>query len=180
MKIKKVSGTAVLTGNVVDSLEDNSSTNAPSQRAVNEAISTLKEIATFYLTNNFTGSGTSITKIPLTEKVSNKKEEDSSFILQSDGTIKIIKDCDLEISCVGTFGSFTLDIVRRVGIVDSSNQWLTQFMTYHGGYISFSATPVYYRATANSILKFALKQDSEGNFSLTNGKHLTHMTIKEI
>ena len=36
MKIKKVSGTAVLNGNVVDSLEDNSTINAPSQRAVNE------------------------------------------------------------------------------------------------------------------------------------------------
>lgn len=38
MKIKKISGTAVLDGNVVDSLDDNSTTNAPSQRAVNEAI----------------------------------------------------------------------------------------------------------------------------------------------
>lgn len=34
--IIKVSGTASLTGNVVDSLEENSTTNAPSQRAVNE------------------------------------------------------------------------------------------------------------------------------------------------
>ena len=38
MKIKKISGTAILNGNVVDSLEDNSTTNAPSQRAVNEAL----------------------------------------------------------------------------------------------------------------------------------------------
>ena len=38
MKIKKAYGTAILTGNVVDGLEDNSSTNAPSQRAVNEAV----------------------------------------------------------------------------------------------------------------------------------------------
>ena len=38
MKIKKTYGTAILTGNVVDGLEDNSSTNAPSQRAVNEAL----------------------------------------------------------------------------------------------------------------------------------------------
>jgi hypothetical protein len=36
--IIKASGTAILTGNVVDSLEGNSITNAPSQRAVNEAI----------------------------------------------------------------------------------------------------------------------------------------------
>lgn len=36
MKIKKVSGTAILNGNVVDSLEGNSTTNAPSQRAVQE------------------------------------------------------------------------------------------------------------------------------------------------
>ena len=36
MKIKKAYGTAILNGNVIDSLEDNSSTNAPSQRAVNE------------------------------------------------------------------------------------------------------------------------------------------------
>ena len=38
MKIKKVSGTSILNGNVIDSLEDNSSTNAPSQRAVNEVL----------------------------------------------------------------------------------------------------------------------------------------------
>lgn len=38
MKIKKTYGTAILTGNVVDSLDDNSTTNAPSQRAVNEAL----------------------------------------------------------------------------------------------------------------------------------------------
>lgn len=38
MKIKKVSGTAVLKGNVVDNLTDNSTENAPSQRAVNEAL----------------------------------------------------------------------------------------------------------------------------------------------
>lgn len=143
-------------------------------------IRNLKEIATFYLTDSFTGNGTSIIKIPLTEKESNKEEENSSFILQSDGTIKITKDCDLEISCMGTFGSFTENLIRRVGIIDSSDQWLTQFMTYHTAYISFSPTPVYYRATANSILKFALKQDSAGDFSLTNGKHLTHLTIKEI
>lgn len=36
MKIKKVSGTAILNGNVVDSLAGNSTTNAPSQRAVRE------------------------------------------------------------------------------------------------------------------------------------------------
>lgn len=38
MKIKKITGTAVLDGNVVDNLSDNSTTNAPSQRAVNEAL----------------------------------------------------------------------------------------------------------------------------------------------
>lgn len=38
MRIKKVSGTAVLNGNVVDNLTDNSTENAPSQRAVNEAL----------------------------------------------------------------------------------------------------------------------------------------------
>ena len=43
MKIKKTYGTAILNGNVVDSLEDNSTTNAPSQRAVNEALSTIAE-----------------------------------------------------------------------------------------------------------------------------------------
>ena len=42
MRIKKVSGTAILNGNVVDSLEDNSTTNAPSQRAVNESINNSK------------------------------------------------------------------------------------------------------------------------------------------
>ena len=38
MKIRKKSGTAILNGNVIDSLEGNSTTNAPSQRAVAEAI----------------------------------------------------------------------------------------------------------------------------------------------
>lgn len=38
MKIRKVYGSAILNGNVVDSLEGNSSTNAPSQRAVNEVL----------------------------------------------------------------------------------------------------------------------------------------------
>ena len=38
MKIKKVSGTAVLNGNVVDNLTNNSTTNAPSQRAVKELV----------------------------------------------------------------------------------------------------------------------------------------------
>lgn len=38
MKIKKVSGTTTLKGNVVDNLIDNSTENAPSQRAVNEAL----------------------------------------------------------------------------------------------------------------------------------------------
>lgn len=38
MRIKKTSGTAVLNGNVVDNLTDNSTENAPSQRAVNEAL----------------------------------------------------------------------------------------------------------------------------------------------
>lgn len=42
MKIKKVSGTAVLDGNVIDSLGD-SPTNAPSQRVVTEAFESLKE-----------------------------------------------------------------------------------------------------------------------------------------
>ena len=42
--IIKVTGTAILKGNVVDSLEDNSTTNAPSQRAVNDAIANIVEI----------------------------------------------------------------------------------------------------------------------------------------
>lgn len=36
MKIKKVSNTSILTGNVVDNLDGNSTINAPSIRAVNE------------------------------------------------------------------------------------------------------------------------------------------------
>ena len=42
MKIKKISGPAILNGYVVDSLEDNSTTNAPSQRAVNDGIENAK------------------------------------------------------------------------------------------------------------------------------------------
>ena len=38
MRIQKINGTAVLDGNVVDSLEGNSTTNAPSQKVVAEAI----------------------------------------------------------------------------------------------------------------------------------------------
>lgn len=38
MKIKKVSNTSILTGNVVDSLNGNSTVNAPSIRAVNEGL----------------------------------------------------------------------------------------------------------------------------------------------
>lgn len=38
MRIKKISGTAVLQGNIVDSLNSNSSLNAPSIRAVNEGL----------------------------------------------------------------------------------------------------------------------------------------------
>ena len=38
MKIRKKSGTAILDGNVIDSLDGRSTTNAPSQRAVAEAI----------------------------------------------------------------------------------------------------------------------------------------------
>lgn len=40
--IIKARGTAVLTGNVIDGLEENSTTNAPSQRAVNEKIGETK------------------------------------------------------------------------------------------------------------------------------------------
>lgn len=42
MRIKKVSGTAVLNGNVVDNLTDNSTENAPSQRAVNQEFENVK------------------------------------------------------------------------------------------------------------------------------------------
>lgn len=42
MRIKKVSGTAVLQGNIVDSLNSNSSLNAPSIRAVNEGLGNIK------------------------------------------------------------------------------------------------------------------------------------------
>ena len=42
MRIKKVSGTAVLQGNIVDSLNSNSSLNAPSIRAVNEGLGNIR------------------------------------------------------------------------------------------------------------------------------------------
>lgn len=42
MRIKKISGTAVLQGNIVDSLNSNSSLNAPSIRAVNEGLGNIK------------------------------------------------------------------------------------------------------------------------------------------
>lgn len=44
--IIKVTGTAILKGNVVDSLEDNSTTNAPSQRVVKETIGNLEQLQT--------------------------------------------------------------------------------------------------------------------------------------
>ena len=53
MKIRKKNGTAVLTGNVVDSLEENSTINAPSQRAVNG----LKPITLF---NNPSGESVAV------------------------------------------------------------------------------------------------------------------------
>ncbi len=43
-KLKKVSGTAVLQGNVVDSLESNSTENAPSIKAVNDAFKFYGEV----------------------------------------------------------------------------------------------------------------------------------------
>ena len=64
MKIKKVSGTAILNGNVVDSLEGNSSKNAPSQRAVNE----LKPIEIY---RNESGSKGNITVNDEVENYSN-------------------------------------------------------------------------------------------------------------
>ena len=42
MRIKKISGTAVLQGNIVDSLNSNSSLNAPSIRAVNEGLGNIR------------------------------------------------------------------------------------------------------------------------------------------
>lgn len=44
--IIKVTGTAILKGNVVDGLEDNSTTNAPSQRIVNETVGDLEQLQT--------------------------------------------------------------------------------------------------------------------------------------
>lgn len=44
--IIKVTGTAILKGNVVDGLEDNSTTNAPSQRVVKETIGNLERLQT--------------------------------------------------------------------------------------------------------------------------------------
>ena len=49
MRIKKISGTAVLQGNIVDSLNSNSSLNAPSIRAVNEAIGQIIESGDGYI-----------------------------------------------------------------------------------------------------------------------------------
>lgn len=44
--IIKVAGTSILKGNVVDGLEDNSTTNAPSQRVVKETIGDLEQLQT--------------------------------------------------------------------------------------------------------------------------------------
>lgn len=49
MRIKKVSGTVVLQGNIVDSLNSNSSLNAPSIRAVNEGLSKIIESGDGYI-----------------------------------------------------------------------------------------------------------------------------------
>lgn len=49
MRIKKVSGTAVLQGNIVDSLNSDSSLNAPSIRAVNEGLSKIIESGDGYI-----------------------------------------------------------------------------------------------------------------------------------
>ena len=43
-KIKKIHGTAILQGNVIDSLEENSAENTASQRAINEAFETHNEV----------------------------------------------------------------------------------------------------------------------------------------
>ena len=58
MKIRKTKGTAILNGNVVDNLEDNSTTNAPSQRAVSEAIEGTKSKRETLWTGSFSVSTT--------------------------------------------------------------------------------------------------------------------------
>lgn len=49
MRIKKINGTAVLQGNIVDSLNSNSSLNAPSIRAVNEGLRKIIESGDGYI-----------------------------------------------------------------------------------------------------------------------------------
>jgi microcystin-dependent protein len=81
--IIKVSGTAILTGNVVDSLEENSTTNAPSQRAVNE----LKPIILF---NN--PSGESVT-IKLNDEAEKYEYLEIFYSLNGGNKHKSMKHC---------------------------------------------------------------------------------------
>ena len=82
MKLKKISGTAILNGNVIDSLEDNSTTNAPSQRAVNDVISGIVE----------SGSNSN-----------------GSYIKFSDGTLICRKAVTVNASMKAWFGSLWYD-----------------------------------------------------------------------
>lgn len=61
MRIKKVSGTAVLQGNIVDSLNSNSSLNAPSIRAVNEGLGNIKGQISWTNPNPTSGMGNDTT-----------------------------------------------------------------------------------------------------------------------
>ncbi len=60
MKIRKTKGTAILNGNVVDSLDENSTTNAPSQRAVNEAVDANKSKRETLWTGSFSVDATNV------------------------------------------------------------------------------------------------------------------------
>lgn len=86
--IIKVSGTTILKGNVVDSLDDNSTTNAPSQRAVNKALNNKSYLIATLSNSQSINLGLQLVKFDTESKVG-----DCFKLNNKTNKIEVLQDC---------------------------------------------------------------------------------------
>ena len=188
--IIKVSGTAVLTGNVVDNLDDNSTTNAPSQKAVNNAISAtsklIKEYTVESASNQITIDGLNIEpgknfKIIINGSSSGDSTDNVNIVCypnnKSSFSVARVVGLENKIGSINSIANFSTSGLYVGRVIRGSNHFITSDFSWNGTYLkcnseygTLASADAYVRGSLTSIVSLSDSTITSLKFQIASGE----------
>ena len=179
MRIRKTKGTAVLTGNVVDSLKENSTTNAPSQRAVKEAVQ--NNIMTAFCKSRFSldvPAQYTTYVLPLTDSIScgDKLTFENHRIKIGKGVSKVLVSGSIGLWNSPSTGEFGLQIHKNGNV-----RLNMAFSNHSGGEITgVNAVPVLAEVEEGDLISLSISSAGTGTHNFLTDDKAVSLTVQVV